>query len=377
MKVMKLKHLGLALFAVMAIGACSDSEDDGSGQTDTFDRKALLENVADNIIIPALQDLSTDLAALKISKNLFIAAPNQTNLEDLREDWLAAYLTWQYVEMINIGKAEEILYSFQMNIYPTNVSDIQANMNMVNGAYDLTTPENNDAVGFPAVDYLLYGTATIDADIISFYSSDIKASSHQQYLSDIIDQMHSLTTAVLNDWTGSYRDTFVNSTDNTASSSLNMMTNDFVFYYEKGLRANKIGIPAGVFSTSPLADRVEGLYSREFSKELALKGLQAVDDFFNGRSYGGTTTGSSYASYLTLLRNNSGTSDLTGIINSQLNTARAQMNLLGDNFFDQVNTDNVMMTATYDELQRATVLFKVDMLQTLSISVDYVDSDGD
>jgi hypothetical protein len=35
------------------------------------------------------------------------------------------------------------------------------------------------------------------------------------------------------------------------------------------------------------------------------------------------------------------------------------------------------MTATYDELQRATVLFKVDMLQTLSISVDYVDSDGD
>ncbi len=50
---MKLKHLGLALVAVMAIGACSDSGEDCSGQTDTFDRKALLEKVADNIIIPA------------------------------------------------------------------------------------------------------------------------------------------------------------------------------------------------------------------------------------------------------------------------------------------------------------------------------------
>jgi hypothetical protein len=372
---MKLKHLGLALFAVMAIGACSDSEDDGNGPTDTFDRKALLENAADNIIIPALQDLSADLETLKTSKDLFIETVNQANLQDLRDDWLAAYLTWQYVEMINVGKSEELLYSFQMNIYPTDVNNIQDNMNA--GTYDLTSNDNNDAVGFPALDYLLYGTGTTDAAIIGFYSSDLKAISHQQYLSDVIDQMQILTAIVLNDWTGSYRDTFVNSTGNTASSSLNMMTNDFVFYYEKGLRANKIGIPAGVFSTTPLAEKVEGLYSREFSKELALKGLQAVDDFFNGRAYGGTTSGSSYATYLTLLRNNSGTSDLTGIINSQLNTARAQMNLLDNNFFDQVNTDNVMMTSTYDELQRATVLFKVDMLQTFSVSVDYVDADGD
>jgi hypothetical protein len=35
------------------------------------------------------------------------------------------------------------------------------------------------------------------------------------------------------------------------------------------------------------------------------------------------------------------------------------------------------MTDTYDELQRVTVLLKVDMLQTLNISVDYVDADGD
>lgn len=372
---MKLKHLALVLFTVLAIGSCSDSEGDDATPTDNFDRKALLENAADNIIIPAFQDLSNDLNNLKASKDVFVATPNQINLDDLRTKWLDAYMTWQYVEMFNIGKAEEILYNFQMNVYPTDVANIQSNI--ASGNYDLSSTNNNDAVGFPALDYLLFGTKTNDADIIAFYATDVLATANKQYLSDVVDQMNDLTTTVLTDWTGSYRNAFVNSTGNTASSAVNMMINDFIFYYEKGLRANKIGLPAGVFSTTPLPEIVEGYYSKQYSKQLALEGLQAVDNFFNGRAYNGTTSGASYASYVTLLRNNNGTSDLTGMINSQLNIARDAINQLDANFSNQVVTDNSKMTAAYDELQRAVVFFKVDMLQTLNISVDYVDADGD
>ena len=35
------------------------------------------------------------------------------------------------------------------------------------------------------------------------------------------------------------------------------------------------------------------------------------------------------------------------------------------------------MTETFDALQMAVVLLKVDMLQAINISVDYVDADGD
>jgi hypothetical protein len=35
------------------------------------------------------------------------------------------------------------------------------------------------------------------------------------------------------------------------------------------------------------------------------------------------------------------------------------------------------MLETYNELQRNVVFIKVDMLQALSIDVDYVDADGD
>ena len=76
-----------------------------------------------------------------------------------------------------------------------------------------------------------------------------------------------------------------NSVDNTASSNLNMMVNDFIYYYEKGFRANKFGIPAGVFYGGPLPDRVEGFYSKSFSKLLALEAMTSIRKFFNGESY--------------------------------------------------------------------------------------------
>ena len=42
-----------------------------------------------------------------------------------------------------------------------------------------------------------------------------------------------------------------------------------------------------------------------------------------------------------------------------------------------MSNDNSQMLKTYDELQKAVVLLKVDMLQAFSVNVDYVDGDGD
>lgn len=362
------RKIFLAFIVIALMIGCSSSSDDGSPEeTDTFDRGLLLTNIADNIIIPAFQDLNTKLSTLKSDKNTFIATPNQTNLDALRASWLSAYKVWQYVEMFNIGKAEALLYGFQMNVYPTNTSDIENNIST--GTYDLTSTNNNDAVGFPAVDYMLYGIANDDTLIVTKYA-DVK---YQNYLSDIIDQMQSLTETVLNDWTGSYRNTFVSQTGNTATSALNKFTNDFVFYYEKGLRANKIGIPAGNFSVSSLPEKVEGFYSKVFSKELALEALDAVQNLFNGKAYTSNATGESFKTYLQNLERN----DLVTTITSRIDDARQKLEALGDDFYSQINTDNTKMTQAYDALQLVVVSLKVDMLQAFNINVDYVDADGD
>lgn len=369
------KRSFLLLFIVSGFVACGSSDsDNGGGTTDPvqqFDRGALLTNIADNLIIPALEDFSSKMNALESAGNEFATVPNTANLSNLRTAWHSAYKTWQYVEMFNIGRAEEIGYLNYMNIYPLSVTDVENNM--ANGGYDLDNVNYQDAQGFPALDYLLFGVANDDAAIVAKFDTDNNAVGYKTYLTDVLAKMKSVTDLVLTDWNNGYRDQFVSSTGNTSTSALNKLINDYVYYYEKGLRANKVGIPAGVFSATTLPEKVEAVYRDNLSKEFSMEALKAAMNVFNGRHYSGSGSGTGLSDYLNFLDR----SDITSSINAQFNAANSQLGNLNDSFYQQIMTDNTQMTMAYDELQKAVILLKVDMMQAFNISVDYTDADGD
>ncbi|MGJ8744506.1 imelysin family protein [Polaribacter sp.] len=361
------------LLLVVLIGvvySCSSSDEAEPTVKDSFDRNAMLVNIADNIIIPAYDDFSTKLATLKSDGETFTSNPNQTNLETFRASWLQAYTTWQQIEMFNIGKAEELQYSFYMNIYPLTVTDVETNIS--NGTYDLDSANNHDAQGFPALDYLLYGVADSDTTILAKYTTDTNKENYKKYITDVLNQMNTLTTSVVSDFKAQ-RNSFVASTQNTVTSVVNKLVNDYIYYYEKGLRANKIGTPVGNFSATPLPEKVEGFYSKVYSKELALEALSAVENLFEGKHYNSATKGISFSNYLIELDR----ADISTNIINQNTVAKTQINTLNANFYEQINTNDVAMTKAYDELQKVVILLKVDMLQAFNISVDYVDADGD
>ena len=362
------RFLGILVVA-FTVYACSSSEEEPS-PSDSFDRGIMLTHLADNIIIPAHQDFMTKMSALKAAGEVFTTSPNQSHLEALRISWFNAYKNWQHIEMFNIGKAEELQYRFFMNVYPLTTSDLESNI--ANGSYDLESANNHDAQGFPALDYLLHGLGSSDAEILENYTTATNNGNYKKYITDVLNQMYSKTEAVVSDW-ATYRGDFVSSTSNTATSAVNKLVNDFIFYYEKGLRANKLGIPAGIFSDNELPEKVEAFYKKDISKELALASLNSVIDFFNGKNYSGSGSGSSFSEYLSNLERN----DLSQSILNQFSAAKTQINTLDNNFYQQVNTNNTEMLRAYDELQKAVVLLKVDMLQVFSINIDYVDGDGD
>lgn len=366
------KYSTLILLSLFFI-ACDSNETPNGGtiNTDTFDRGSLLKNIAENQVIPAFTSLETQLTTLQTKKEAFKTTQDQSSLTDLRTAWLNAYKAWQQVELYNIGEAEKTFYLFQMNVYPTNPTEIETNV--MNGAANLSNPSNNDAVGFPALDYLLFGLADSDAAILAKYTTDANAMKYQNYLSSLVDQMVLLTQNVLNDWKQNYSTTFISSTDNTASSSLNKFVNDFVFHFEKVFRANKFGIPAGVFSATPLADKVEGFYSKVYSKELALESLQSIKNTYFGTSYDGTKDGIGLDDYLKELNK----TELRNKISTQLDAIETKISSLNNDLGQQVKNNNTAMLETYDTIQKAVVLFKVDMLQALGVRVDYADSDGD
>jgi len=212
-----------------------------------------------------------------------------------------------------------------------------------------------------------------DATIVSKF----KEPAYAEYLISLTERLENMSNQVLGDWRSGFRDTFVEKDGATATSSVNKIVNDYLFYYEKYLRAGKIGIPAGVFSGEPLSDRVEAFYAQDASKELFLTGLDAVQRFFNGIAYQSDAKGTGLKAYLDYLNTIKEGADLSTLINDQFGTARSKANELNENLALQIETDNIKMLETYDELQKNVILLKGDMLQALNIKVDFVDADGD
>ncbi len=366
----------LVLFFTMSIflSACSSSDDSGETGSDSFDRKAMLENLADNIIIPSYQNFSSDITVLKDATSNFVSTTNEDNLLTLREAWSEAYISWQNVSMFAIGKAEELDAREFMNLYPVNVSNIDKNID--DGDVDLTAPSKQDEQGFGALDYVINGLGT-NTEIVAVYTNAESGSLYKSYLTALVDRMDTITKEIVSDWTNGYRDTFVNNSGSSATSSVDKIVNDFILHYEKYLRSGKIGIPAGVFATETFDNKVEAFYKGDLSKLLFNANLTAMQDFFNGKHFGSNTQGESFRTYLNFLNTIKEGEDLTAIINNQFNQSRTTASNLNDNFSTQVKTNNDLMLNTYDELQKNVVHLKVDMLQAFSVTIDFRDTDGD
>jgi predicted lipoprotein len=354
----------LSLISVALFIGCSD--DSTTSQTVWEQKSQMLTNWADNFIIPNYQNLSNKLSELETSVAAFNATPNTETLEATRVSWLEAYKSWQHVEMFNIGPAEQTYYHLKMNVYPASTENIDALIASGNFS-NLDNAPYYSAQGFPAMDYLLFGVAEDDTSLVNRYTSN---SNYTNYLTEIMGRMVSNTNYVKSEWS-SYRAGFIASVENTATSSANKMTNDFIYYYEKGFRANKFGIPVGIFSGGNIfPEKVEAYHNENVSKLLALEAMDAIKSFFNGNG------NPSLKQFL----DNFASEEMPNLgsdINAQLDLGKSSIEGMDSNFVNQLNNDFSGMAVTYDNIQYGTVLLKTNMLSVLQIATDYVDADGD
>ncbi|MEM8847255.1 MAG: imelysin family protein [Bacteroidota bacterium] len=380
----------LPFFLVLFVWACSSDGDDTDNPTDdtsmtdddvvsdddgasvTFDRGAMLINWSDNIIIPSYNNFLAIFDVLESDFERFQGDISEDNLRRLRATWIDAYRTWQSISMFEIGPAEDDGLRLNINTYPTDFDLIEDHI--ATGTYDLNLPSNRDTKGFPALDYLLNGVGTNDTEIVAVFADASTGNAYITYVEDILTDIETRVTAVRDGWQNGFRDTFVANDGSSATASVDRYVNDFIFYYEKFLRAGKMGIPLGVFTGTQVPNTVEAFFYPELSNQLFQDGLDAVQDFFNGVEFGTENTGESLATYLTTL----GEESLRDDILDQFETARTAVEGL-EPFRTELETNIPAndMFAAYDEVQRAVSLLKVDMVSAMSIAIDFVDADGD
>ncbi|MFV8328190.1 imelysin family protein [Flavobacterium sp. ZS1P14] len=371
-----MKKILLILSLIVLVVACSSNDGENKTDGNNYDRTALLSNWADNIIIPSYVNYQAKVQILVSSANTFVVTPTEANLQIVRTSWLEAYKAYQYISMYNLGKAEEINLNMASNTYPTNAIGIEANVS--SGSYNLALLSQIDKQGFPALDYLINGLSTNDASIVGFYSTNTNATNYKQYLTAVVSKLKANVDIVVTDWNSGFRNSYIANNGTSVSSSVNKTTNLFVKNLEKDIRTGKLGIPAGIFSSGvKYPEKVEGYYKNDISKELLNVSIKATQDFFNGKHFNSATTGEglkTYLDYVNAVRNGQKLSD---IINNQFTTIYSVNSNLNNSFSQQIYTDNLKMIAAYDALQQNVIYVKLDMMQALNITIDYVDGDGD
>ena len=99
-----------------------------------------------------------------------------------------------------------------------------------------------------------------------------------------------------------------------------------------------------------------------------------IKGFFKGEAYNSSVAGASLKSYLNYMTENE---ILSSAIISKFDESEQLINNLDDNYANQIAMDNSLMINVFNKLQEGVVLLKTDLLSVLSISVDYIDADGD
>ncbi len=336
-----------------------------------LDRAPMLTNYADNYIIPAYAAMVKDLKALKAKTDAFVATPDATRLSELKASFEAAYIAWQKTDVLEFGPAEDVSLRMYMNTYPVTVTKL--NSNIANGGYDLEQFGNKDAQGFPAIDYLLNG----NANTIELFTTDAQSAARKQYLQAVVNKMLQKTEGVSNTWV-SYRNTFVAATGTDVNGGMSKMVNAYVLYFERYLRAGKVGLPVGAMTGVAKPELTEAYYTPQLSNVLSQYAMAAAIAFYEGKSYDGTGSGASMKTYLASIgtKDDNGTA-IADLITTKLKQAETRLKALNTPIKDAVISKRPEVLTIYDDMQQCVPLLKVDMVSAFGISITYTDNDGD
>lgn len=347
----------LALTALLT--SCGE---EGPKQSDSFDRKAVVTQVVDEMILPSYTDLSAALTDFKSDYDAYLASGSSSAFEELKESWLDSYLAWQDAAMWNFGPAEDNGLLSAMNIYPTDTAQILQN---IEGTYDLYSIGQIDAQGFPAMEFLLYDS-TIDW-------SDVNVTS---YFDTMLSRMINKLNATQSEWTD-YRSTFINAEGTDRGSALGILFNhSFLPYLEVHIREAKFGIPGGQRTGTALPYTVEGRYSRNHSRELASRAFAAYRRAWLGMGHVSHNAGPAVIDYVKYMDDRNGT-QLNGKLQEQLDEIQLAIDALDADFYGIAETNPQQLNDVWVKQQLMVFTIKTEISSALNVTISYVDSDGD
>ncbi|MEM7000527.1 MAG: imelysin family protein [Pseudomonadota bacterium] len=268
-------------------------------------RRDVLADIAEQIILPALQDFNTQAMALETAVTALAAAPaDAAALADAQAAWDTAMNSWQRNEALQVGPAgkssnpdavvagqdfRDFIYSWPFTLDVCSLEAAALNGDPVSGSTSI------DITGLGALEHLLY-TATPPAACAS-QPDAAQRTAHAQRLAARIAV---LAISLLNRWDPN-EDDFITqwSTAGLSSSVTYAAPQDALdalsialFYVEKETKDRKVALTTGVGATgltcgnaASCPELLESRLSRRTGQNLIVN-VQLFRDVFTGLNGG-------------------------------------------------------------------------------------------
>ncbi|MEQ8523673.1 imelysin family protein [Gracilimonas sp.] len=338
------------------INACSGNN---------FDRQSLLNNAADNLIIPAYQDFSQTTSTLHSAVVSFNENPNEETLKSLQLAWEEAIKSWKRAEVYNFGPVEEMILVTSIDRWPTSEAGIETAIKEYDESDDYLVRMGSNRKGLPAIEYLLFH------DEPEIVLNEFQDENRKAYLELLSESLVENSELVLDEWESSYRQEFVKATGNRPNSGITLLANEMGYLLEM-IRMDKLEVPFGKQTNGvPRLQMLESEYA-EISKELITENLRAAQNAFNGSD----STG--FDDYLDALNiKDEGEVLLSEAISTEYLHALSIINGMNGSLREAIQNDKESVQQLIDSIQKLYIYTEVDMMSQLSLLDTFSDNDGD
>lgn len=348
--------------SLLVLASCSDGSDAGSsdGSSTTAggaqaDRSEVLAGLADDVIVPSYETFAAEFEALDGALATLCTAPSTDSLTAAQDAWRSTVLAWQGTRAGAVGPAMErrLMSAVGFEARVATIEDLLAGTEPVDTAALL----KGGAVirGLYSAEVGLFGAG-------SEALAGPEGARRCQYLTAVSELASAAAAEVRDDWTGGYRDEFVDGMGGDQQESvaelLNEVTNRLRQLDEQGFRDL-----AAASSLDELAEsRLDGAAAYAMAQRKAL--LQEVTDLLGGDSEG----------IVALVAERS--PETAERLVTARDAATAALEPLPDSVTEAFTRTDDIATAA-DAVAELKVLLATEVASQLGVTITFSDSDGD
>lgn len=365
------KNSLFALLLLLTLAGCSFP----MGRATTFDRRAMLQDMTHNAILPLHEQFAAEAAHLQEAAHAFQAAPSAEALETLQGQWRSTVEAWNRVELLEIGPVRDARLHNEIEKWPPNeefIEEFIAGEALLDEAF--VAGSGSTSKGLPAIEYLLFDAEGDNARSLASLTEGA-AGRRVAYLVALTDHLRGRADALLALWAESgdnYALGFIeaDSDGGELQGSVSMMANEMIVLIE-GISQMKLADPLGLKVYGVVQpDHVEAHRSDQGTASL-IANLEGFRQTFTGDA------GQGFDDYLDFLGAQHEAGPLSAAILAQTDATLEALRAIDGPIEEALTSHPEQVRHAYDEVQALLVLVKVDMTSQLGVTVTFNDNDGD